>query len=87
VLAVWVVLLESNLKTICKISFVVCTSTITGVIDATVNGARSTTNCDFSVAVKALPVVDFIDIKTFPYSGVSTTPRLVSKEPTSPPNT
>ena len=56
-------------------------------MDATVNGARSVINCAFSVAVKLLPVVDFIAIKTFPYSGVSMTPRLVSKEPASPPKT
>ena len=84
-LVVSVVLLESNLKEIFKISLVVCGSTITGVIDATVKGARFATSVDFSVAVKLLPVVDLIDIKTFPYSGVLIAPRLVSYEPVSPP--
>ena len=70
-----------------KISLVVCGSTITGVIDATVKGARLEIRVDFSVAVKSLPVVDLIEMKTFPYSGVLIAPRLVSNEPDSPPKT
>ena len=42
--AVLVVLLESNLKVVVKISCVVCVSTITGVMDATVYGLRSVTS-------------------------------------------
>ena len=65
----------------------VCVSTITGVIDATVKGLSSVINVDFSVSVRLLPVVDSIAMNTFPYSGVLTTPRLVSNEPPSPPKT
>ena len=82
-----VVLLESNLNEIFRMSRVVCGSTMTGVIDATVKGARLETRVDFSVAVRSLPVVDLIHMKTFPYSGELTAPRLVSKEPDSPPKT
>ena len=32
-------------------------------------------------------MVDFIEIKTFPYSGVDKTPKLGSKLPSSPPHT
>ena len=60
-------------------------STITGVIDATVNEARLFTRVVFSESVRLLPVVDLMDIKTFPYSGVDTTPTVSSKEPFSPP--
>ena len=60
---------------------------MTGVIDATVKGARFAISVAFSAALRLLPVVDLIDIKTYPYSGVLTAPRLVSKEPDSPPNT
>ena len=70
------VLLESNLKVTFKMSLVVCGSTITGVMDATVNGAKFAIRLVFSAAVKLLPVVDLIDIKTFPYSGVLTATRL-----------
>ena len=38
----------------------------------------------FSLSVKLLPDVVLIEMKTLPYSGVSVTPTLVSKEPTSP---
>ena len=73
-----VVLLESNLNATFKIIFVVCVSTTTGDIDATVKGVNAVINEDFSVSVKLLPVVDCMAIKTLPYSAVLTTPRLVS---------
>ena len=82
-----VVLLESNWKLTFNIRFVVCGSTITGVMDATVKGLSAVIKVDFSVAVRLLPVVDSIATNTFPYSGVLTTPRLVSNEPPSPPKT
>ena len=40
-----------------KIIFVVSASTITGVVDATLNGARAETRFDFCTEVKFSPVV------------------------------
>ena len=82
-----VVALESNLNIVWKIKEVVVGSTITGVVDATVKGAKSLTSWDFYPDVKLSPVVDLMEIKTLPYSAVLTTPRLGSNEPLSPPNT
>ena len=82
-----VVALESYLNVEFKIKKVIAGSTMTGVVEATVNGAKSLTSCVFSLVVKLSPVLDLIDIKTLPYSGVDTTPRLVSNDPLSPPNT
>ena len=76
---------ELNLASTSKIRNSVSGSTITGVIEATVNGARLLTNVLFSESVKLFPVVDLTDINTFPYSGVLTTPTVSSKEPVSPP--
>ena len=66
---------------------VVSGSTITGVIDATLNFAKSFTSCDFCAADKLSPVVLLIDMKTLPYSGTDYTPSDGSKLPSSPPNT
>ena len=52
-----------------------------------IKGLNEVINEDFSVSVNRLPVVDSIAMNTFPYSGVLTTPRLVSNEPPSPPKT
>ena len=82
-----VVTLESYLNVVFKIRNTVSASTMTGVIDITLYLPKSVTNWDFSVAVSAKPVVVLIAIKTLPYSGVLTTPRLESNEPLSPPNT
>ena len=82
-----VVALESYLNIEFKIKKVIAGSTMTGVVEATVNGAKSLTSCVFSLVVKLSPVLDLIEIKTLPYSGVDTTPRLVSNDPLSPPNT
>ena len=38
------------------------------------------------MVVKSIPVVDLIEIKTLPYSGVELTPVLGSKLPSSPPH-
>ena len=76
---------ELNCAFISNIRKSVSGSTIIGVIEATVNGARSFTRFLFSKSVRLFPVVDLIDMKTFPYSGVLTTPSVSSKEPFSPP--
>ena len=60
-----VVRLELNLAETSNIRYSVSGSTITGVIEATVNGERSSTNRLFSISGTKLPVVDLIDIKTF----------------------
>ena len=73
-----VVLLESYLNVVFNISFVVSGSTTTGVMPATLYVARPVTISFFSCFVSICPVVDLIEIKTLPYSLVSTTPRLVS---------
>ena len=57
-----------------RIILVVSESTITGVIEATLYGAKAATRFDFWTDVKFFPVVDLTDIKTFPYSGVDETP-------------
>ena len=62
---------------------VVSGSTMTGVIDATLNAFKSLTKFSFCVVVRLIPVVLFTDIKTLPYSGVELTPVLVSKLPSS----
>ena len=56
--------LELNLADTSSIRNTVSGSTITGVIEATVNGARSVTSLIFCEAVKLVPVVDLIDMKT-----------------------
>ena len=83
--AVNVVRLELNCAETSNIRNNVSGSTITGVIEATVNGARSRTNRSFSTWGIKLPVVDLIDIKTFPNSWTELTPNTGSKEPVSPP--
>ena len=70
-----------------RIKLRVSGSTITGDTDATLYLSKSVTSFVFSVAVKLLPLVDLIEIKTLPYCAVSTTPREVSYEPSSPPQT
>ena len=57
---------------------VVSASTTTGVIDATLYGASADSKFVFCTEVRSTPVVDLIEINTFPYSGVSLTPVLVS---------
>ena len=66
---------------------VVSGSTITGVTDATLNGANAVTKLLFCTVVRFCPVVDLIEINTLPYSGLDDTPVLVSKLPSSPPQT
>ena len=61
-----------------KIKKVVSGSTTTGVIEATLNGANAVTKLLFCTVVKFSPVVDLIEIKTLPYSGLDDTPVLVS---------
>ena len=85
--AVLVVELESYWKLTPNIINVVSASTITGVIDATLNLLKSLTSCVFCVSDKSKPVLLFIEIKTFPYSGVDETPLETSKLPSSPPHT
>ena len=41
----------------------------------------------FLFEVRFCPVLDLIDIKTFPYDGVDVTPKDESKLPSSPPHT
>ena len=82
-----VVAVESKLKVVFKIKVVVSGSTITGVIEATLNGERAETKLLFCVDVKSCPVVVLIEMKTLPYSGFADTPVLVSKLPSSPPQT
>ena len=82
-----VVDVESYWKLVFKIKKVVSGSTITGVTDATLNGANAVTKLLFCSVVRFSPVVDLIDIKTLPYSGLDDTPVLVSKLPSSPPHT
>jgi hypothetical protein len=84
---VFVVIKELNLKLAVKNKYIKSGSTTTGVIDATVYGANEETKLVFSSVVRLVPRLFLTDIKTFPYSGVSTTPRLESKDPFSPPNT
>ena len=73
--------LESNLIATAKRSLVVSGSTITGVIEATVNGPKDLTKDVFCSEVRFCPVLDLIDIKTFPYDGVDVTPKDESKLP------
>ena len=54
--AVLVVLLESNLKVVVKISCVVCGSTITGVMDATVNYS------DGSISIDGIYITTISDV-------------------------
>jgi hypothetical protein len=77
--------LELNLADTFSIRNNVSGSTTTGVIEATVNGPRSVTNRAFCEAVKLVPVVDLIDMKTFPNSCTELTPVTGLKEPLSPP--
>ena len=81
------VLVESNINVVPRIKKVVSGSTITGVIEATVNGPKDLTKDVFCSEVRFCPVLDLIDIKTFPYDGVDVTPKDESKLPSSPPHT
>ena len=69
-----VVAFESYWNETPRIKKVVSASTITGVTDATLNGAKSFTSWFFCVVDKFCPVLFLIDMKTFPYSGVDDTP-------------
>ena len=60
-----VVALESYLNVEFKIKKVIAGSTMTGVVEATVNGAKSLTSCVFSLVVKLSPVLDLIEIKLY----------------------
>ena len=82
-----VVRLELNLAETSNTRNIVSGSTITGVIEATVNGDKSWTNRSFSAWGLRLPVVVLIDMKPFPNYWVETTPNDESKEPLSPPKT
>ena len=61
-----------------NIRLVVSVSTITGVIDATLYGLTADTKVDYCTEVKFCPVVDLIEIKTLPYSGLELTTVLES---------
>ena len=75
------------LNFVTNIKNVVSGSTTTGVIDATLYLPNCVSIDDFSEDVKLFPVVVLTEIKTLPYSGVLTTPKLESNDPFSPPHT